>query len=143
MTDTQSQVCKIKMQEQIFLGVSVISVQVRAEVSQSYQGQRWSSCLTHISFSSKPRVSLISVSFGPRFGSFCRSHIWHPLYMTYVTNGMARYGECFGLEHDYSGYVLRCPSHKRWNVVEHEHIMTKNRGQKLRKFGVCVSPVFY
>ena len=71
---TQSQVCKIKCKNKIFSGVSVISVQVWVEVSQSYRSQLCFKRLTHIRFSRKPLVSLITVSFG----SFCRTHIRHP-----------------------------------------------------------------
>ena len=82
---TQSQVCKIKMQEQNFFGrlshicaslgrgVAVISVSTLSFASQSYRSKLCLKRLTHISFSSKPQVSLISVPFG----SFCRTHIRH------------------------------------------------------------------
>ena len=46
----------------VSLGVSVISVQVRAELSQSYQCQRWVSRLSHIGPNSGSSVSIISVS---------------------------------------------------------------------------------
>ena len=45
---SQSQVCKIKMQEQNFLGVLVISVQVWTKVPQSYHCELWFERLTHI-----------------------------------------------------------------------------------------------
>ena len=82
---TQSQVCKIKMQEQNFLGrlshicaslsrgVEVISVSTLSFASQSYRSKLCFKLLTHISFSSKPQFLLISVPFG----SFCRTHIRH------------------------------------------------------------------
>ena len=53
---------KSKFKNKILNGVSVISVQVRAEVSQSYQCQRWVSRLSHIGPNSDSSVSLISVS---------------------------------------------------------------------------------
>ena len=55
-------------------GVSVISVSTVNFVSQSYRFKLWFKCLNHISINTKPRVSLIPISFG----SFCRSHIRHP-----------------------------------------------------------------
>ena len=59
-------------------GVSVILVSMISLASQSYHCKLWFKRLNHISLSSKPRVSLISVSFG----SFWRSHIRHPLYLS-------------------------------------------------------------
>jgi len=83
---SQSQVCRIKKRKQKFFGrlshicaslgwgVSVISVSTVNFVSQSYRSKLWFKCLNHISINTKPRVSLIPISFG----SFCRSHIRHP-----------------------------------------------------------------
>ena len=45
-------------------GVSVILVSTVSLASQSYHCKLWFKRLTHISLSSTPRVSLISVSFG-------------------------------------------------------------------------------
>ena len=55
-------------------GASVILVSTVSLASQSYHCKLWFKRLNHISLSSKPRVSLISVSFG----SFWRSNIRHP-----------------------------------------------------------------
>ena len=55
-------------------GVSVISMQVWIKASQSYHCKLWFNRLTHISLSSTPCVSLISVSIG----LVMRSHIRHP-----------------------------------------------------------------
>ena len=52
-------------------------------VSHSYRCKLWFKPLNHISFSSYPRVSLISVSIR----SFCRSHIRHPLYFRSILPG--------------------------------------------------------
>ena len=82
----QSQVWRIEKREQIFFGrlshicarlgqgVSVILVSTVSLASQSYHCKLWFKRLTHISLSSTPRVSLISVSVGLVW----RSHIRHP-----------------------------------------------------------------
>ena len=83
---SQSQVCRIEKREQNFFGrlshicatlgqgVSIILLSTVILAYQSYHCKLWFKRLNHISLSSKPRVSLISVSFG----SFWRSHIRHP-----------------------------------------------------------------
>ena len=73
---SSTQVCRIEKREQKFFGplshicassgqgVSVILVSTVSLASQSYHCKLWFKRLTHISLSSTPRVSLISVSFG-------------------------------------------------------------------------------
>ena len=90
---SQSQVCKIEKREQNFFGclshicarlgqgVSVILVSTVSLASQSYHCKIWFKRLIHISLSSTPRVSLISVSFG----SFWRSVLGTPYICESVT----------------------------------------------------------